>query len=88
MTHRRISGVVTPPAARVRRVDDYAVPRKVTRGEKLSGSRWNRATPVVVRRIDDTTPDTITPEELARNTYRIDGLGPYNELRGRLMMAP
>jgi hypothetical protein len=87
MQHR-ISGVVTPPKARVRRVEDYAVPRKVTRGEKLSGSRWNRATPVRVRRIEDTTPDTITPAELARNTYNADGLGPYNEIRGRLMMAP
>lgn len=86
MQHRRISGVVTPAGTKTRRVDDYAVPRKHTRGEPLKGNRFSRATPVVVRRIEsDATP--ATPARLAENTYRNDGLGPYSELRGRLFAS-
>jgi hypothetical protein len=80
MTYRSI---VSPPRASVRRIEDNAIPRKETRGEKLSGNRFSRATPVQVRRIGEDKPD-ILAEELARNTYRHDGLGPYSELRGRL----
>lgn len=83
MATRRISGVVTPPNKRTRRIDDYAQPRKSTRGLPLKGHRFSRATAVVVRRIEDTAPD-ITPAQLAENTYRQDGLGPYSEIRGRL----
>ena len=83
MSYRHISGVVTPPNKRTRRIEDYAQPRKSTNGQPLKGSRFSRATPVQVRRIEDTTPD-ITPAQLAENTYRQDGLGPYSELRGRL----
>ena len=87
MALRRISGVVTPPNKRTRRIEDYAQPRKSTNGQPLKGNRFSRATPVVVRRIgDETTPD-ITPEQLQRNTYRNDGLGPYSELRGRIFAA-
>jgi hypothetical protein len=84
MAHRHISGVVTPPNTRTRRIDDYAVPRKrLADGTKLTGTRWNRATPPVVRRITtDTAP--ATPETVARNTWRKDGLGPYSETRGRM----
>lgn len=82
MTHR-ISGVVSPQGTKCRRVDDYAVPRKHTRGQKLTGSRWSRATAPVVRRIgEDTTP--ITPEQVAANTWKRDGLGPYSEIRGKM----
>jgi hypothetical protein len=83
MATRRISGVVTPPNKRTRRIDDYAEPRKSTNGQPLKGNRFSRATPPVVRRIGDTAPE-ITPAQLHRNTYKNDGLGPYSELRGRL----
>lgn len=83
MSYRHISGVVTPPNKRTRRIEDYAQPRKSTNGQPLKGNRFSRATPPVVRRIGDTAPD-ITPAQLAENTYRHDGLGPYSELRGRL----
>ena len=75
--------IVTPPRAYVRRVEDNAIPRAETRGVKLSGNRFSRATPVVTRRIGEDKPD-ITAEDLARNTYRHDGLGPYSELRGKM----
>lgn len=75
--------IVTPPRAHVRRVEDSAIPRKETRGAKLSGHRFSRATPVVVRRIGEDKP-VATPATVARNTYRHDGLGPYSELRGKM----
>jgi len=80
MTYRSI---VTPPRASVRRIEDSAIPRKDTRGTKLSGNRFSRATPVQVRRIEE-SPPVATPATVARNTYRHDGLGPYSELRGKL----
>ena len=86
MSYRHISGVVTPPNKRTRRIEDYAQPRKSTAGQPLKGNRFSRATPVIVRRIGDTAPD-ITPAQLHRNTYRNDGLGPYSELRGKLFAS-
>jgi hypothetical protein len=83
MSYRYISSVVTPPNKRTRRIGDYAQPRKSTRGLPLKGNRFSRATPVVVRRIEDTAPE-ITTAQLAENTYRADGLGPYSETRGRM----
>jgi hypothetical protein len=87
MALRRISGVVTPPNKRTRRIEDYAQPRKSTNGQPLKGNRFSRATPVVVRRIGDATTPDITPAQLAENTYRQDGLGPYSELRGKLFAS-
>lgn len=84
MSYRHISGVVTPPNKRTRRIGDYAQPHKSTAGQPLKGDRFSRATPVKVRRIGDDTTHEITPATLARNTYRKDGLGPYSELRGKM----
>ena len=83
MAQRR--SIVTPPRAHVRRIEDNAIPRKDTRGEKLSGSRFSRATPVQVRRIDEDKA-AATPATVARNTYRRDGLGAYSEIRGKLFV--
>lgn len=87
MALRRISGVVTPPNKRTRRIEDYAQPRKSTAGQPLKGNRFSRATPPIVRRIGDATAPEITPAKLAENTFRNDGLGPYSELRGRIFAA-
>ena len=80
MTYRSI---VSPPQRAVRRIEDNAIPSKYTRGTKLSGNRFSRATPVQVRRIEE-SPPVATPATVARNTYRHDGLGPYSELRGKM----
>jgi hypothetical protein len=72
-----------PNRTPVRRVDDYAIPRKETRGVKLTGSRFSRATPPVTRYIDNAQAPA-TGSRLVRNTYRGDGLGPYSETRGKL----
>jgi hypothetical protein len=79
----KIASVVTPPRAKVRRIEDLALSHRETRGMKLSGSRFSRATPVVVRTIVSEPPELL-PEELAHNVYNRDGLGPYSETRGRL----
>lgn len=83
MTRYVHDSIARPNRAPVRRVGDYAIPRKSTRGVKLTGSRFNRATPVVTRYIE-TPKAQATGERLARNVYRGDGLGPYSETRGKL----
>ncbi len=79
----RVASIVYPPRARVRRIEDLAPAHRETRGMKLSGSRFSRATPVVVRTIAQVDQELPT-EELARNVYRRDGLGAYSETRGRM----
>ena len=81
MTRYVHDSIAKPTRTPVRRVEDCAIPRKSTRGVKLTGGRFNRATPVVSRYVE-TTP--ATPVDIPANVYRADGLGPYSEIRGKL----
>jgi hypothetical protein len=75
--------IAKPTRTPVRRIGDYAIPRKDTRGQKLTGNRFSRATQVVTRYIDTPRQPAQQPE-LTRRVYRGDGLGPYSETRGKL----
>jgi hypothetical protein len=79
----RVSSIITPPRQKVRTIEDLAPLHRETRGLKLRGTRWNRSTPVVIRRIDPKVIQ-ISREKSIKNTYDSDGLGPYSETRGKL----
>ena len=82
MTRHVHDSIARPKRAPVRRLSDSATPRKFTRGVKLTGTRFNRATPPRTRYV---APVPVANRETVRaNTWRNDGLRAYSDTRGRL----
>lgn len=75
--------IARPRGTRYRSLSDYAPKHCATGGRKLTGTRYNLATPVV-RSTFTPTRTAATPDRIRENTWRRDGLGAHSDVRARL----